>query len=115
VRPSPDRDAGALLDEVRAVLDAAVAPALRGHLGGIDATAVDEQGRVHVRFTGACTTCAYRKMTLVGAVYPRLAAIDGVEGIACEGVPVTPRELDRMLEAYGMRPAPARPDRTTDG
>jgi Fe-S cluster biogenesis protein NfuA len=102
VTPSPERDAAAVLDDVRAVLDVAVSPALRGHLGGIDATGVDEEGRVHVRFTGACTTCAYRKMTLVGAVYPRLASIEGVEGIACEGVPVTRRELDRMLEAYGL-------------
>jgi Fe-S cluster biogenesis protein NfuA len=112
VNPSPDRDADAVLDDVRAVIDVAVSPALRGHLGGIDATGVDEQGRVHVRFTGACTTCAYRKMTLVGAVYPRLAAIDGVEGIACEGVPVTARELDRMLEVYGIR---AGADRTAGG
>jgi Fe-S cluster biogenesis protein NfuA len=103
VTPSPDRDDDAVLDEVEAVLDGAVRPALRGHLGGIDALGVDERGRVHVRFTGACTTCAYRKMTLVGAVYPRLAGIAGVEGIACDGVPVTPRELDRMLEAHGLK------------
>jgi Fe-S cluster biogenesis protein NfuA len=90
-----------LLEQVRERLAEAVSPALHAHLGDIEATSIDADGCVHVQFSGACTVCAYRKMTLIGAVFPRIASIEGVTGLACDGVAIHPRELQRMLKIFG--------------
>ena len=94
------------LDEVRAVLDREIRPRLAAHLGSAEIDRIDDDGIVHLLFTGACTSCAYRKVTLLGAVYPRLREIDGIEGVASPGVPVSLSEQQRVaatLDRYERR------------
>lgn len=88
--------------QVRLVVDRDVAPHVRAHLGGIEVDHVDGEGVAHVVFSGACEQCSYRRMTLLGAVLPRLAAIEGVTGVAATGVPISPAEQRRVLAYLGL-------------
>ena len=84
------------IDEVSASFDAQIRPRLAAHLGGATVSGIDDDGVVHIEFTGACTACAYRKNTILGAIYPRLRDVDGVTGVASAGVPVSIAEQKRV-------------------
>lgn len=88
------------LEEVEAIFDREIRPRLAAHLGGGNVTGIDADGIVRVEFTGACTSCAYRRNTIVGAIYPRLQEIDGVRGVASPGVAVTIREQHRVAALF---------------
>lgn len=90
------------LEEVIEIVERDVRPSVRSHLGDVEVTGVDAQGVVHVAFTGACTRCSYRKLTLLGALYPRVRAVEGVTGVAADGVPISQSELDRSARAFGV-------------
>lgn len=90
-----------LLSDVVEIVDREVRPAVRSHLGDVEVTAVDEAGVVHVNFTGACTRCSYRKLTMLGAIYPRVRSIEGVSGVAAEGVPISKADLERSARMFG--------------
>jgi Fe-S cluster biogenesis protein NfuA len=99
---------GARLEEVEEIFDREIRPRLAAHLGGGNVTGIDADGVVQVEFTGACAACAYRRNTIVGAIYPRLRGIDGVRGVASPGVTVTIREQHRvaaLYDDYGSRSA----------
>lgn len=93
---TPDRQ----LEAVREIFDREIRPRLAAHLGGGNVTGIDPDGVVHVDFTGACTSCAYRRNTIVGAIYPRLRDVEGVRGVASPGVTVTIREQHRVAELF---------------
>jgi Fe-S cluster biogenesis protein NfuA len=88
------------LDEVNEIFDREINPRLAAHLGGGNVLEIDDDGVVHVEFTGACTTCAYRRNTIVGAIYPRLREVDGVTAIASPGVTLTLREQQRVAAMF---------------
>jgi Fe-S cluster biogenesis protein NfuA len=88
------------LDEIESVFDREIRPRLGAHLGDATITGLDDDGMVHIEFTGACTTCAYRRNTIVGAIYPRLREIEGVRGVASPGVTVTIREQHRVAAIF---------------
>jgi Fe-S cluster biogenesis protein NfuA len=88
------------LDEVEAIFDREIRPRLAAHLGGGNVTGIDADGMVRVEFTGACTSCAYRRNTIVGAIYPRLREIEGVHGVTSPGVTVTIREQHRVAALF---------------
>lgn len=90
-----------MLDEVIEIVEHEVRPSVRSHLGDVEVTGVDEQGVVHVHFTGACTLCSYKKLTMLGAIYPRVRAVEGVSGVAADGVPISQADLDRSARAFG--------------
>ncbi len=88
------------MKEVEAVFDREIRPRLASHLGGGNVTGIDEAGMVQVEFTGACTSCAYRRNTIAGAIYPRLREIEGVQGISSPGVPITLKQQQRVAGVY---------------
>ncbi len=63
---------------------AAAGRALRAHAGGLELVEVIE-GDVVVRFTGMCTGCAFKLMTMAATVEPLLMAIPGVRGVRALG------------------------------
>jgi len=88
------------LSEVKAVFDLEIGPLLESHLGGGHVIDIDADGVVEVAFTGACTSCSYRRNTIIGAIYPRLRKIEGVSGVASRGVAVTIRQQQRVAERF---------------
>jgi Fe-S cluster biogenesis protein NfuA len=100
-------------DQIRRVIDHDVSPHVRGHLGDISFDRLDDEGVVHVTFSGACEACSYRRHTLLGAVLPRLAAIEGVTGVAAEGVPL-PKSAQRRVVGI-LSGKPWDPDRGAGG
>ncbi len=93
-----------VLSEVVEVFERDVRPSVRSHLGDVEVTEIDRDGVVHVVFTGACTRCSYRKLTMLGAIYPRVREIEGVTGVAADGVPISRADLERSAAAFGERP-----------
>lgn len=91
------------IDEVTEIFDREVRPRLAAHLGDGRITGIDDQGVVQVEFTGACTSCAYRRNTIVGAIYPRLRQVEGVTGVASPGVTLTIQELHRTAAFFEDR------------
>jgi Fe-S cluster biogenesis protein NfuA len=59
----------------------------------VEVTAVDDAGRVHLTFVGACDGCFLRPMTLAATIAPAISRIDGVAGIVVKGMVVSPRTL----------------------
>ena len=95
-----------LVEQVEAMFDEKIRPRLAAHLGGALVDGIDDDGVVHVTFTGACTSCAYRKTTMLTAIYPQLREVEGVVGVSTPGVPTSRAEERRvaaMLDRYERR------------
>ena len=103
------------LDEVRAVFDREIVPLLESHLGGGSVVDIDAAGVVQVEFTGACTSCSYRRNTMIGAIYPRLRHIEGVNGVTSRGVAVSIQQQRRVSERFDDYAARAERDRHAAG
>jgi len=58
---------------------------LAQHAGGIELTDVDDTGRVQVKFTGMCTGCLYRPITMSATIRPALMEVDGVSEVEAPG------------------------------
>jgi Fe-S cluster biogenesis protein NfuA len=69
---------------------------LGAHAGGIELERLDEQGRVGVRFTGMCTGCLFRPVTLATTIRPALLEVDGVTGVEAAGVRVSEHAARRL-------------------
>jgi Fe-S cluster biogenesis protein NfuA len=69
---------------------------LGAHAGGIELEHLDEQGRVGVRFTGMCTGCLFRPVTLATTIRPALLEVDGVTGVEAAGVRVSEHAARRL-------------------
>ena len=98
--------AGEVLDDSSAVdreaLDlriARVAKALDAHAGGIELVRVDRDGQVKVRFTGMCTGCPLRPVSLAGLVKPALTSVAGVSGVVAEGGRISAEAEARLVQA----------------
>lgn len=68
-------------------VEAAVAVAgraLRAHAGGLELVEVVD-GEVVVKFTGMCTGCAFKPMTMAATVEPLVTAVPGVRGVRALG------------------------------
>ena len=94
------------VEQVEALFDNEIRPRLAAHLGGAVVDGIDDHGVVHVTFTGACTSCAYRKTTMLTAIYPRLREVEGVVGVATPGVPISraeERRIGAMIDRYEKR------------
>lgn len=89
---------------------AAVGAALASHAGGLELAGVGEDGAVTVRFTGMCTGCPYRPLTMAATVRPALLAVGGVTDVQAVGSRIS-AEAQRRLAGYLEDSAgpPARP------
>lgn len=90
------------LQEVIEIVERDVRPSVRSHLGDVEVIELDADGVVHVAFSGACTLCSYKKLTMLGALYPRVRAVEGVTGVAADGVPISQSDLDRSARFFGV-------------
>lgn len=69
---------------------------LRAHAGGIELEMLDDVGRVRVRFTGMCTGCLFRPVTLATTIRPALLGVDGVTSVEAVGVRVSEHATRRL-------------------
>lgn len=78
-----------------------VSQLLTQHAGGVELDRVDDQGKVRVRFTGMCTGCLYRPVTMAATVRPALMEIDGVTAVEAAGSRVSAAAEERLAEDLG--------------
>lgn len=71
---------------------------LRMHAGGIELSGISGDGEVHVQFTGMCTGCPYRPVTMAATVRPALLQIEGVTSVHAQGSRIS-EEAERRLAA----------------
>jgi Fe-S cluster biogenesis protein NfuA len=72
--------------------------ALAAHAGGIEVIELQDAaaGReAVVRFTGMCTGCAFKPMTLAATVEPMLTGVDGVTAVRALGGRADPEAMAR--------------------
>jgi Fe-S cluster biogenesis protein NfuA len=67
------------------------------HAGGLELEDIAEDGRVTVRYTGMCTGCLYRPVTMAATIRPALLEITGVTGVEAVGSRLND-EASRKLE-----------------
>jgi len=67
------------------------------HAGGLTLESIDEGGHVTVRYTGMCTGCLYRPVTMGATIRPFLLAVEGVTGVEAIGSRMNDR-ANAMLE-----------------
>jgi Fe-S cluster biogenesis protein NfuA len=58
---------------------------ITAHAGGLELDGVAPDGTVRVRFTGLCTGCPYRPLTMAGTVRPALLQVQGVTAVEAAG------------------------------
>lgn len=73
------------------------------HAGGVELAEVSEDGVVRVRWTGACTGCPFRPMTMLGTLQPVLLAVDGVRGVEAQGSRVSAEAEARLASVFGAQ------------
>ncbi|WP_459981454.1 NifU family protein [Nocardioides sp. AN3] len=89
-----------VLIQVEDLFDREIRPLLASHLGGANITGIDDNGTVEIEFTGACTSCAFRRNTIVGAIYPRLRDVEGVNAVSTPGVAVPVAQQHRLAAVF---------------
>jgi Fe-S cluster biogenesis protein NfuA len=72
---------------------------LWSHAGGIELDGLDQDGRVRIQFTGMCTGCPFRPVTLAATIRPALAEIPGVTEVEAAGVRVSEHAARRLAAA----------------
>lgn len=78
---------------------AMVSAALKAHAGGLTLEGADDEGRVTVRFTGMCTGCPARPLTMAATVRPALARVEGVVEVVATGSRIS-AEAEERLQAF---------------
>jgi Fe-S cluster biogenesis protein NfuA len=69
---------------------------LAAHAGAVRVERVDSVGVAHLRFTGMCTGCPAKPVTLSAVVRPELEKVDGVSGVEAAGTRVSPAAAERL-------------------
>ena len=90
----------------RAAAEAAVArvgTALGAHAGGLQLATVTADGTLRVRFTGMCTGCPYRPLTLAATVRPALGRLEGVRAVEAEGSRISAEAEERVARLLAVR------------
>ena len=90
-----------------------VATVMGAHAGAIELLEVSDAGAVRVRFTGMCTGCMFRPLTMKGTVEPALLEVPGVTAVEAAGTRISAEAAARMRHYLGDAgppplPAPAR-------
>lgn len=69
---------------------------LRSHAGGLRLMGVSSSGVARVRFTGMCTGCPYRPLTMAHTIRPALMGLPGVRGVEAEGARISAEAEARL-------------------
>jgi Fe-S cluster biogenesis protein NfuA len=69
---------------------------MSAHAGAIELVDVSASGAVRVRFTGMCTGCMFRPLTMRGTVAPALSAIAGVTAVHADGARISEEAAERL-------------------
>ncbi|NIE66903.1 NifU family protein [Burkholderia sp. Ax-1719] len=76
------------------------------HGGGIEVIGFNEaSGVVKLSFTGLCTACSMRPMTLESIVRPAFLDLDGVKDVDIDGVRISRFASARLRDASTVPPA----------
>lgn len=71
------------------------------HAGGLTLDGITEDGHVTVRYTGMCTGCLYRPVTMGATIRPFLLEVEGVTGVEAIGSRMNDRANDMLAEDLG--------------
>jgi Fe-S cluster biogenesis protein NfuA len=95
-------------DALRARIDQ-VSAAIGAHAGAIELLEVSAAGVVRVRFTGMCTGCLFRPLTMMGTVEPALLEVPGVTAVEAAGTRISAEAAARMRHYLGDAGPPPLP------
>ncbi|MFI6085795.1 NifU family protein [Streptomyces sp. NPDC051217] len=70
------------------------------HAGGLELSSVSDDGAVEVLFTGMCTGCPYRPVTMEATVRPALMEIPGVTSVSAVGSRISAQAERRVAEDF---------------
>jgi Fe-S cluster biogenesis protein NfuA len=93
----------------RAALDRridAVCRLMSAHAGAIELIDVSVQGAVRVRFTGMCTGCPFRPLTMRGTIGPALSEVPGVTAVHADGARISEEAAERLEFYLGASASP---------
>jgi Fe-S cluster biogenesis protein NfuA len=71
------------------------------HAGGIELVDVSPRGAVRVRFTGMCSGCPFRPLTMRGTILPMLSELPGVTAVHADGARISEEAAERMAHYLG--------------
>jgi Fe-S cluster biogenesis protein NfuA len=71
------------------------------HAGAIELLDVSPAGGVRVRFTGMCTGCLFRPLTMMGTIEPALLQVPGVTSVEAAGARISAEAAERMRRYMG--------------
>lgn len=74
------------------------------HAGGLELVELDADGRVTVSFTGMCTGCPFRPLTMAGTIRPGLLTVDGVTSVRAKGSRISEEAEERLAAAIAQSP-----------
>jgi Fe-S cluster biogenesis protein NfuA len=74
-------------------------PALDAHAGGVELVGVEE-GVVRLRFTGMCTGCHLRPLTMASTIRPALLDLEGITAVEAEGSRISAEAEARLADAF---------------
>jgi Fe-S cluster biogenesis protein NfuA len=104
----PDDDAEQPRDETLEERDARIADHvdmlsdfLGQHAGGLTLENISPDGHVTVRYTGMCTGCLYRPVTMGATIRPFLLEVEGVTGVEAIGSRMNDRANEMLQEDLG--------------
>lgn len=90
----------AILERAREVMQG-IKPYVQSHGGTVEVLSVRD-GVVDVEFRAACRFCEMKAVTFGGTVRPVLLELEGVVGVTCRAVELSPERLDRIAEFFGQ-------------
>jgi Fe-S cluster biogenesis protein NfuA len=82
---------------------------MSAHAGAIQLIDVSALGAVRVRFTGMCTGCMFRPLTMRGTIEPALSAIAGVTAVHADGARISEEAAERLRRYVGDEGPPRLP------
>ncbi len=94
---------GGVADGEVAAAVARASRALRAHGGGLELVGVTG-AEVTVRFTGMCTGCAFKAMTMAATVEPGVGAVAGVGSVRAAGGQVDDVAMARARAFLAIQP-----------
>lgn len=73
------------------------------HAGGIEVVELSDDGVLRLRFTGMCTGCPYRPLTMAATIRPALLSVNGITRVDAAGSRVS-AEAESRFAGYLAKP-----------